>query len=75
MCPPVPMPIEPKLSLPGFAFACATSSASPFTGSSAFTRRRNGYVTVRAIGSKSLRTSKVFFAVTRGARITWLLDG
>ena len=38
---PVP---APKLSLPGFAFAYATSSRTFFTGSDGFTSSTNGVV-------------------------------
>ena len=52
-----PTPAEAKLSLPGCAFASATSSSILFAGTLLATTSISGTVTTRVIGAKSRATS------------------
>ena len=56
-----PTPPEPKLSLPGFALAIATSSLGELAGEFAGTTRKLGTMYARATYSKSLIGSKPSF--------------
>ena len=50
----LPGPLEAKLSLPGCAFAIATSSWNVFTGSDSGTTSNSGTVATNVIGVRSL---------------------
>lgn len=49
----MPMPVEPKLSLPGLALAWATSSCAVRAGTRGLTTSTCGWLAIRATGVKS----------------------
>src|SRR3954451_1537036 len=53
-CSELPLPIEPKLSLPGWDLPYSMNSLTVFTGSEGFTTRYNGVVKNIDTGAKSL---------------------
>ena len=63
-CIAVPLPGEPKLSLPGFAFACATSCDTELTGRAGLTTRMVSPEAAIVIGAKSLIGSNGSFSMS-----------
>ena len=66
-------PSVDMLSLPGLAFACATSSPIVFTGRVVLAATTNGWWNVMATGAKSWSTSKAGFFCSNGPLVTVLL--
>ncbi|MNC87732.1 hypothetical protein D3C83_34800 [compost metagenome] len=57
-CEVLPLPGEPWVSLPGFAFAYAISSLTLLTGSALFTTSMLGTSATRLMGAKSRTASQ-----------------
>src|SRR5262249_60264562 len=58
-CDDVPMPEEPKFTLPGLAFRYATSSGTVFAGTFGLTNSRFGSTASSETGARSCSTSKL----------------
>ncbi len=69
----LPVPAEAIVSLPGSAFARATSSASVF-GPAGFTTRMKGVEAIEITGAKSLSGLYGFFGLRLGATLNVLFD-
>jgi hypothetical protein len=70
----LPVPAEAMVSLPGSAFARATSSATVFIGAPGLTTRMKGVDAIETTGAKSLSGLYGFFGLRLGATLKVLLE-
>ncbi len=74
MCTCVPIPADPKLSLPGWALPSAMNSFSVFAGTAWFTTSTCGPLATLVTATKSCFASKGIFAYMCGFTVTMLPD-